>query len=71
MLRYRKNDLKHNVLVAVERWVKAGGGKLVVIGGVEIQDWREGAGKFRVGVRCIGRPPQSGYHYRVWCPTCK
>lgn len=55
--RFRKNDPTHNVLVAVSRWIKANGGDVMVIGGIEIQDWQEGAWKFRVGVKCLGLAP--------------
>ncbi len=57
-LRYRKNDHGHNVLVAVQRYVEAHGGKLLVIGGIEVQDWHEGAFLFRVAVRCMGQVPK-------------
>jgi hypothetical protein len=57
ILRYRKNDPDHNLLVAVQRWVHNRGGNLLVIGGVELQDWHEGASKFKVAVRCLGKRP--------------
>lgn len=43
--------------VAVQKYVENRGGKLMVIGGVEVQNWDEGAFKFRVAVRCLGRIP--------------
>lgn len=43
---------------AVEAYVVAKGGELVVIGGIEIQEWPEDPKfKFRVAVRCLGRKP--------------
>jgi hypothetical protein len=56
-MRFRKNDPGHNVLVAVNRWVRANGGNLVVIGGIEVQDWAEGLGKFKVAIPCLGKKP--------------
>lgn len=43
---------------AVANYIEKGGGKLVVIGGVELQDWGEGIGKFRLAIRCLGRKPK-------------
>lgn len=57
-LRYRKDDPAHNVFVAISRWVKAAGGKVIVIGGIEVQQWAQGdAYQYRVAVRCTGRKP--------------
>lgn len=56
-MRFRKHDHSHNLLAAVERYVESKGGKLVVVGGIEIQDFHEGASKFKVAVRCLGRRP--------------
>ena len=56
-LRYRKNDPSHNVLAAISNWVQANGGNLIMVGGMEIQHWGDGIGKFRVAVKCLGRPP--------------
>jgi len=56
-MRWRKADHEHNVLVAISRWVKSKGGNLVVVGGIEVQDFHEGAGKFKVAVRCLGKMP--------------
>lgn len=58
LLRYRKNDPTHNVFVAVQRWVMANGGSAFVMGGVEVQDWHEGAGKYRVAVKIVGARPK-------------
>lgn len=56
--RWRKKDHEHNLLVAVSKWVRSRGGELIVVGGIEIQDWAEGMGKFKVAIRCMGRQPQ-------------
>ena len=55
-LRYRKNDLGHNVLVAVQRWIRANGGTAVVLGGIGLLDM---GGEFRYGVvvSATGRKP--------------
>lgn len=43
---------------AVIRYVESHGGKLLVIGGVQIEQWPgEGEFKFVLGVRCMGRRP--------------
>jgi hypothetical protein len=57
MLRWRRGDHVHNIHVAVQRWIHANGGTLVVSGGLELQDWQEGLGKYRVALRCLGRRP--------------
>lgn len=55
-LRYRKNDLAHNVLVATQRWIHANGGTAVVIGSIGIMD--EGQHRYRVCVGALGRLPE-------------
>lgn len=43
---------------AVKRYVELHGGKLVVIGGLEIQQWpTDPPMTFRVAVRCTGKKP--------------
>jgi hypothetical protein len=59
MMRFRKNDHAHNLLAAVERYIRANGGKVIVIGGIEIQKWPDdGEFKFKVAVGCSGRQPK-------------
>lgn len=57
-LRYRKNDLPHNVQVAVQRWVHGSGGTVTVMGGVSIIEM-PGArpGQYYIAVACIGQRP--------------
>jgi len=44
----------------VIRYVEEKGGKLVVIGGVQIQQWPgEAKGCFSVAVKCMGKKPES------------
>lgn len=43
---------------AIIRYVESKGGKIIVIGGIEIQEWPlDPKLNFRVGVRCLGRKP--------------
>ena len=43
---------------AVNAYVKSIGGSIIVIGGIEIQEWPlESEFKFRVAVHCLGRKP--------------
>lgn len=58
-MRFRKHDDDHNILAAVSNWVKSRGGDLLVVGGIEIQNWSDGIGKFRVAVHCTGRSPKA------------
>jgi len=47
-----------DLLVAVQRFVELNGGKLVVIGGISLQEWpQDNKGVFHVAVRCLGRKP--------------
>lgn len=54
-MRYRKKDLSHNVLVAVSRWVKANGGKVIVIGGIGVMEHSEH--KYSICVKVVGKKP--------------
>lgn len=43
---------------AVAYYVEKTGGKLVVVGGVQVQAWPgEGPYKFVLGIKCLGRKP--------------
>lgn len=43
---------------AVANYVEKNGGKLVVIGGVQMQEWpADNPGVFHVSVKCMGRKP--------------
>ena len=43
---------------AVQRFVEANGGKLIVVGAIEIQEWPNDLKyNFRVAVQCTGRRP--------------
>ena len=44
---------------AVDNYVTKNGGAVVVIGGIQIQEWPDTAkGKFTVAVQCLGRKPK-------------
>lgn len=44
---------------AVQNYVEKSGGKLVVIGGISIQEWpTDNKGVFHVAVKCLGRRPE-------------
>lgn len=46
------------LLKAVQNYVEKNGGKLLVIGGIEIQKWpSDNAYCFRVAVKCMGKLP--------------
>lgn len=53
-----KRDPESQLYRAIRRYVESKGGSLMVIGGIETQEWPgEGEFKFRVAVRCMGRKP--------------
>lgn len=54
----RKEKAEDRLLMAVANWVKVAGGKALMFGGIELQDFHEGKYKFRVAVRCVGRRPE-------------
>ena len=57
-LRFRKNDPEHNLLAAIQHWVEANAGALVVVGGIEVQTWPgESKHNFKIAVKCTGTPP--------------
>jgi hypothetical protein len=52
----RPTDRLYN---AVQNYVEKRGGKLVVVGGIEIQEWpTDPEFCFRVAVKCLGRKPK-------------
>lgn len=57
IMRFRKKDHTHNLMAAAVKWIHANGGTAVVIGGVEVQDWGEGAYKYRVALNVVGQKP--------------
>jgi len=43
---------------AVRRYVESNSGRIIVIGGIQVQEWPgEVEGKYRVAVECFGRKP--------------
>jgi len=60
-LRFRKNDPEHNLYAAVQHYIKARGGKAVVIGGVQVVKMPDDhTFNFTLGVRITGTPPPAG-----------
>ena len=44
---------------AVRRFVESKGGSILVIGGIQVEQWPgDGEFKFVIGVRCMGRKPK-------------
>ena len=63
LMRFRKKDVDHNLLAATSHWVKAYGGRAVVIGGIGILD-EDGPldtelslNRYRVCVGVLGKKP--------------
>lgn len=57
-MRFRKNDVAHNLLAAVQHYVKANGGSVLVIGGIYvIADTFDSESKFKIAVGCLGKRP--------------
>ena len=61
-MRYRKDDVSHNVLCAVQRWIHANGGTAVVLGGIGIMNEDNPfiaatKGRYRICVGALGLPP--------------
>ena len=62
-MRFRKGDATHNLLAAVQHWVKANGGNLLVVGGIGIMPDGDPFSKlsdhkFSVVVGCLGVRPK-------------
>jgi hypothetical protein len=57
MLRYRKNDLAHNVICAVQHWIHANGGNATVLGGIGLMDG-ETTYKYYVTIGALGKKPE-------------
>jgi hypothetical protein len=52
------SDLHDKLYSAVQEYVEGHGGKLIVIGGVQIQEWPEDNPLcFRLAIKCTGRKP--------------
>lgn len=55
----KKSDATEALYDAVVAYVEAHGGKLAVIGGVQIQEWPgDRSATFVVAVKCTGRKPK-------------
>lgn len=57
-LRYRKNDLAHNLQTAAQRWIHANCGTAVVMDGISIIEMpNEPPGNYYVAIGCLGIRP--------------
>jgi hypothetical protein len=46
---------------AIDRYVTLHGGKVIVIGGIEVHQWPDDRKmNFRISVRCTGKKPREG-----------
>jgi len=53
-----KRDPGTSLLRAVQRFVLSKGGTVLVIGGIQVQEWPgEGKFKYRIAVQCVGKKP--------------
>jgi hypothetical protein len=53
-------DPESQLYRAVERYVKSNGGGVLVIGGIQVQEWPgDFDGTFTIGVRCTGKKPST------------
>lgn len=43
---------------AVLRYVEASGGQVIVIGGVQVQEWQPRSGNYVIGIKCMGKLPK-------------
>lgn len=56
--RSKRLDDMDRLYKAVQNFVESRGGKLVVIGGVEVQKWpTDNEFVFRIAVKCMGKQP--------------
>lgn len=64
IMRFRKKDHVHNVLVAVTRWIRANKGTAVVIGGIGIAERPPLPYNYDVIVSVTGKKPEKKTHER-------
>ncbi|HLF10634.1 MAG TPA: hypothetical protein VJA26_05420 [Gammaproteobacteria bacterium] len=48
-----------DLLTAVARFVDSHGGKTVVVGGIQTEQWPDDPFRFKVTIQCTGKPPVS------------
>lgn len=56
VMRFRKHDPSHNLIAAATHFIRANGGRAVVIGGIEVQAGSL-AYNFKLAVGFTGKPP--------------
>jgi|GEM_PF-4943018 len=56
---YKHRDLRvDHLFKAVQEYVTHNGGSVIVIGGIQIQEWpQDGAMTYHVAIKCTGRKP--------------
>ncbi len=54
-LRFRKGDAAHNVMAAVQKWVRINKGTAVVMGGISVMEY--GPYRYGVVVNILGQKP--------------
>lgn len=53
------NDIIDDLYLAVQQYVESNGGNVVVIGGVQVQQWPfDLEHNFTIGIRCTGKKPK-------------
>ena len=59
MPKIKGRDPISQVYRAIDRYVRANGGKVAVIGGIELQEWPDDRKlNFKIAVKCIGVKPK-------------
>lgn len=54
----QKKDVTDRLYDAVAAWAKSKGGNIVVIGGIETQQWGADPARFVIGIKCLGTAPK-------------
>lgn len=52
-----KRDPVSQLYRAVKRYVEYNHGNIMVIGGIQLEEWDSMKGRFVIGVKCLGRRP--------------
>lgn len=61
VMRFRRRDPDHNLIAAATHWIRHHGGRAMVIGSIEIQQWPQTfANSYRLAIRFTGRKPHKG-----------
>jgi hypothetical protein len=53
-----RKDVLDDLYLSVQQYIEHYGGKVVVIGDIEIQEWiKDGKYVFRLAIKCLGKKP--------------